>query len=847
MTLFNDLALAARIATRDMRGGLSGLWLLVGGVFVGAAAVALVGAASQSLLDGARRGGLESVGGDLSFRLFHRPPSEAELSIIRREGDVSITAELRAMARSVSKGQETGAPLLVELKGVDRQYPLYGVVEIAPRLNLYQTLDQQDGVYGAVADPALSESLGLMAGDYVQIGNVRYQLRGALVVEPDRAFRAFSLGPRVIVSSESLPATGIADTGAEVYFYTHVKLTDQSNGREQAKAALARINKAFPQSGWRMVNAHDGVPGVERTLAMAHVLLLFIGLGVMLVGGAGISSAVRAHVAQKIQIIAILKSIGARPAIVTLAIGFEIMAAAGTGAVLGVGLGGFAPALIASALGEQLPFAIEMTPAMKPLIAAALFGVLVAALFAWWPLMGVRDMKPQVLLRDSIAHVPRKLSANGWLGAGMILTLLVSLVFWVSPMPALTVAFLFGALVLAVFYFALGIGLSRLARILAKGQHANIRLALSNLYRSGAPTGPVVMALGLTLTLLVALDSIGTAASRHMSEILPQSAPDLVAFSLKLETATRLNSELATSGLVEDIRIMPFLHARVQAIGGVAVGDLKIPGSLNWLIRGDRGVSFAASLPGGVDWDNHQSEQPGFSVDAGVAKKLGLELGDAITLNVGGHVRTGLILNFRTVDWTGLDLDFPIIATPATFSGIPYTLAASLKARSDDKTGLEAFVKNRFPGVPLIRVADVLQSFSKALSAIVAGLQTAALMCGLAALVVLAGSVLQGLRQRTDEAVLCKVLGARRGQLLRQVMVEFLGLGTLVALAAVPLGLGISYGVTNAAGLGNASMSWGGGVSLALIAILVTLVVGLVVTLSAYTTVPARILRNRMP
>jgi putative ABC transport system permease protein len=201
-------------------------------------------------------------------------------------------------------------------------------------------------------------------------------------------------------------------------------------------------------------------------------------------------------------------------------------------------------------------------------------------------------------------------------------------------------------------------------------------------------------------------------------------------------------------------------------------------------------------------------------------------------------------MNFRNVDWTGLDLDFPIIATPNTFTGIPYTYAASLKAKPGEGIALEAFLKRRFPDIPLIRVADVLHSLGTALDAVVAGLQAAALMCGLAALVVLAGSVLQGLRERTNEAVLLKVLGAGRRQLLGQLVVEFLGLGMLVALTAVPMGLGVAYGVAYAAGLGSVSVSWTGGIVLAVIATLVTLAVGLVATLGAYNAVPARILRN---
>ncbi len=845
MALLDTAAMAARIALREMRGGLHGLWLLVAGVFIGAAAVAMVGATSQSLMDGARQGGLQSVGGDLSLRLYHRPPSDAERAVIGREGIVSLSAELRPMARARKSNHESGAPLLIELKGVDRHYPLYGDVQAQPAYDFQKSLIRRDGVYGAIADPAMFEAMGLSVGDHVQIGNARYQLRGTLVVEPDRSFRAFTLGPRMIVSGESLGATGLTGAGAEVYHYSRVKLPDGSNARDDASAALARIDQAFPQSGWRMVNAHDGVPGLERALEMAHVLILFIGLGVMLVGGAGISGAVRAHIADKLEVIAILKSIGAPPRVVSAAIGIEIMAMALVGCVVGVGLGAMGPALAATALDGHVPFSLDSVPRMKPLIAAGLFGMLVAALFAWWPLMRVRHMKAQALLRARISHSHGSPNVTDWLGAGVIVLALIALVFWVSPIPLMTVIFLVGALALAVLYFGLGLAFTRLAKILARGKGATVRLALGNLYRAGAPTGPVVMALGLTLTLLVALDGVGVAASRHIQQSLPQTAPDLVAFSLKPETAERLDQNLAASGLLEHARIMPFVHARVQAIGGVGVADLDLPGSMNWVVRGDRGVSFAAELPDGQPWKGTQSERPGFSVDFDVAKKMGLQLGDKITMNIGGEARTGEIFNFRSVDWTGLDLDFPIIATPMTFAGIPYTYAASLKARQGSAAALEAHIKTHFPGVPLVRVADVLGSFSKALDALLVGLRTATLMWALAALMVLAGSVLQGLRERTNEAVLFKVLGARRRQLLGQVMAEFLSLGALVAMAAVPLGLGIAFAMARAAGVRGANIFWAGGAQLAVAAILVTLAVGLAVTLAAYRTKPGQVLRYR--
>jgi len=843
-SVFQSFKLAFTIARRDMRGGLGGrartLGLLVAGVLVGVSAVALVGASSQSLSDAARRGALEAVGGDLSLRLYHRGPSPEERQVIAREGDITVSAELRPMARA---GDQS---LLVELKGVDAAYPLYGDVSTEPAIPLGATLADN----GAVADAALFEALGLALGDSLSIGDASYTLRAKLTQEPDRAFRAFTLGPRVMVGLDTLPATGLVEPGAEVYVYTRVKLPAKAD----ASAALKRIEAAFPNSGWRMVNARAGVPGVERTLAMAHVLLLFIGLGVMLVGGAGISGAVRAHITAKMDIIAILKSIGTPPLVIALALGFEVIAGALVGALLGIVIGAFGPVLVMGALADQLPFALSPWPVVKPLLGAALFGVLVALLFAWWPLVAVKSITTRELLRERFEATPGRIGLGGFIGAGVIALSIVGVVFWVSPMPLLTVGFLIGGLGLALVYLGLGHLFAALARVLAKriGRgRVLMRLALGNLYRPGAPTGAVVMALGLTLTLLVALDGIERAAARHVSATLPASAPDLVLFSLPQSRAADLDRELAGWDGLQSMRVMPFLHARVQDINGVAVRDLNIPASLNWVIRGDRGVSFASDQPDGSEltagrwWTPSEESQRLLSVDAAVAGKLGLEVGDHLTLNVSGIPVTGRIANLRRIDWTGLDLDFPILASPGALDAVPHTYAAALKAKPGRAGEMEAWLKSRFNDLPLIRVADVLGALSTALDAVIAGLSVAALMTGVAALVVLAGSVLQGLSARMDEALLFKILGARRGQLLGQLAVEFAALGALVSLVAVPLGLLAAGGVARAAGLAGWRMELGGGVQLALAAILVTVVVGLIATSGAYTAAPSRYLRSR--
>ena len=251
-------------------------------------AVAIVGTISESLKKNAHMRALETVGGDISFRLFHRPPSKIELSSISKNGTVSITTELRPMARAYDNKNKEPRSMMVELKGIDHQYPLYGKLKTDPKHKLLKLLDQIEGLHGAVGDPALFESLGLKVGDSIMIGEKRYQLRGKLLFEPERAFRFFKLGPRLIVLGSTLSSTGLISEGAEVYYYTLLKLPNGTNTFDSAERIRTIINQDLPNSGWRVVNAHEGVPGLERTIEILYILLLFLSLSMMLLGGAGI-------------------------------------------------------------------------------------------------------------------------------------------------------------------------------------------------------------------------------------------------------------------------------------------------------------------------------------------------------------------------------------------------------------------------------------------------------------------------------------------------------------------------------------------------------------------------------
>jgi putative ABC transport system permease protein len=176
-------SLALRYALRDLRGGIKGFRVFLACLALGVAAIAGVGSLADAIVDGLRREGRAILGGDMEFRLVQRPASVDELNFMKSLGTISQVVELRAMARALAGDGRT----IVELKAVDRAYPMVGQVVLSDGRSLADALALVDGKFGIVAEQALVERLNLKPGDLVRLGSL------------DTVFRATLVGDRKIV------------------------------------------------------------------------------------------------------------------------------------------------------------------------------------------------------------------------------------------------------------------------------------------------------------------------------------------------------------------------------------------------------------------------------------------------------------------------------------------------------------------------------------------------------------------------------------------------------------------------------------------------------------------------
>ena len=781
MTLFG---LAWRLARRELRGGIGGFRIFLLCLAMGVAAIAAIGSIGAALKGSMRDDARIILGGDVEIRLNAVPASAAQLAWLRGQGRISHISQTRSMAR-------TGAArALVELKAVDDAYPLFGSVVLSPGLALDRALARRGADWGAVVEPALLTRLNIAIGDTITLGKARFRIVATIVREPDRAARGIAFGLRVLVAHAALKASGLIQPGSLIRYHYRIAL------RVSAKAWRETLDTAFPKAGWRVRDTGNAAPGLGRIVDRISVFLAVVALTALLVGGVGVGNAARAFLQSRSGTIAILKCLGAPGRVIFAVYAIQITVLAAAGVTAGVTVGGLAPLAAGALFGGRLPIDPQFGVYPAPLALAAVFGILVTAAFSYWPLVRARAVSAATLFRDLIAPEFRW---PGWRDSAVVagLALLLGLLAVASAQDRqMALYFVAGtAVALIAFRLAAG-GIAALSRIAPRAGNPYLRLALANLHRPGAPTATIATSLGMGLSVLIAVALVEGNLSRYVGGVLSESAPSLYFIDIQPDQVAAFDRLLAATPGLRNVGRVPMMHGRIVAIAGTPVDEIQPPANYAWILRGDRGLTWMRSPPAtgstvveGEWWPSDYTGPPLLSFDAQAARALGIAIGDTITLNVLGREIETRVANLRRIDWNSLAINFVMILAPGVLDGAPQTHIAT--ARADDAAGdaaLERTVTGEFSNVSAIRVREILNRLRALIGQLATAVRLVSAVVVAAGILVLAGAIAASRKQRIYDAVMLKVLGATRRDVLAVFAIEFGLLG--VVTVAIASGIG---------------------------------------------------------
>ncbi|UWM75128.1 ABC transporter permease [Rhizobium sp. WSM4643] len=783
------VSLAFRLALRELRGGIRGFYIFLACIALGTGAIAAVNSVSQSITDTIASQGQELLAGDVRFELNNREATPQEIGFLEGLGTLSVSTGLRSMARKPDGSDQA----LVEVKAVDEAYPLYGKFVAEPDYPLAALLSSQSGTYGAVAAPLLLDRLGLAVGDELLLGNVKLSITGTVKTEPDALSEGFGFAPRLLVSRQALQASGLIQTGSLVEHAYKIRLNDKG----AMSGIQARASKEFPAAGWAIRTSDRAAPSLTENITRFSQFLTLVGLTALIVGGVGVANAVRAFLDSKRTTIATFKCLGAPAQVVVLIYLFQIAIIALGGILIGLVIGALSPMFAAQFLAQFLP--VSTAPTLYPgaLLLATLFGILTTLAFAILPLGHAREVPATALFREQGFEARRLPSWPYILLAALFMAGLAGLAILTAYDRFIAVVFV-GAIVFAFVVLRLVAALiAWLARRSPRVNSPALRLAIGNIHRPGALTPSVVLSLGLGLALLVTLTLIDGNLRRQLTGRMNEGAPNFFFVdiqSAEVDAFRDLVQAQAPQGKLVEV---PMLRGRIIAFNGEDVTKMNVPAAGRWVLNGDRGITYAETLPEnaalteGKWWDKDYSGEPLVSFSSEEAHELGLKIGDTVTVNVLGRNITAKIASLRRVEWESLSINFVMVFSPNTFRGAPHAWLATLTDPSSTPAEDAAILKsvtNTYPTITSVRVKDAIDIVNQLVAQLATAIRAAASVALIASILVLAGALAAGNRARTHDAVVLKTLGATRAMLIRAFSYEYLILGLATAIFALIAG-----------------------------------------------------------
>jgi putative ABC transport system permease protein len=788
-----------RVALTDLRGGLGRFVVLIACLALGVGTIAVVGSVDASVQAALNVDARNMLGGDLQAQLTYRRATEDERALFASLGRVSEVVDFFGRA----SGEDRSA--FVTIRAADEQYPLLDRIITSVPGPLPSLLDDRNGVKGVLASQALLDALLAKVGDTITIGNGDFQVRGTFQGLPDQASQDIIVGYPVLMSMAGIDATGIVKPGTLARYSYKIVFGRDSN----FETAVAAIRQRFPNAGYEFTAPHQATQQLARYFDLFRRFLTIVALSALLVGGIGVANGVTAYVGTRNREIATMKALGATRGRIVVHYLVQTFVLVGIGILLGILIGMTLSLFALPILGPYV--GLRLTPVIEwsSLLSAAGFGLLVGFTFAYVPLQRASELQPALLFRSAGSEAA-PMSIKSLRRPEVILPLLA----------ALAALFALAANVAGradlVFWFALGAGLafallgaaSRLLRWVVRHMpplpDAKTRNALQAIGRPGAPAATIVLSLGLGLSLLILLVTISGSMRHQLDRSFTVDAPDFIYMDLFEDEAAELQAFSHSDPRIKSFRSEPVLRSSTLMVNGQKPPALEdIPRDISMFFGGDQPVSTGAELPtgntlvGGAWWKPDYTGPALVSVAQQVQQAYGIKLGDTLTFNIFGGDLTATVASIRSFDWQRVRVNFPFVLSPHALDDFPLSYFAFIEVLPGQQVAVQRTLMEQYPQLVFIPIDEALGSIIKVIDSISSAVSVVGAIAISSGVLALAGALASGRRQREAEAIVEKVLGATRSDILIGYLIEYGLVGSVASLMATAIGLGGAWIVSS--------------------------------------------------
>ncbi len=856
----------------------SRLLLYMSSVSLGIGALVAIDSFSANVLASVAESSRSLLGGDLAL-LSRQPLATTAAQLADSLQHSGAREALVTTFPSMAAVHRSGRTRLAQIRAVSDAYPLVGQVTTDPA-GAWSQLHAGDR---AIVDPSLLATLDARVGDSLTLGYTRFEIVGTIRAVPGDAGIAAAIGPRVFIPDRDLGATRLLVTGARADYKTLIALP--TSVAPVAARWLARERHALAPQRVRIQTVADAEANLTSAIGRLTDFLGVLGVVALLLGGIGVASGITAFVARKAEAAAILRCLGAT--------GWQVLAIYVTqaavmglvGAIIGVIIGGGIQLALPNAVRDFLPLGVSIELVPRAMLVGLVTGLWIALLFAIRPLLALRRVSPLQALRRHVETGPGVSGASArrdpavWAAGAAIGATVLGIAIARAPAPRTGVATAAGiAVVLGILWIAAS-GLAALARRLPRARWPYVlRQGIANLHRPANQTRAVVLALGFGVFLISTLALVQSALLHEFTVTTDSSRANLLFFDVQDDQVLATDSIVRAAGhtVVEQT---PIVTMRIAAINGtpvsaaaVAPGDAADttdsaapdpaqrrgnrrsggPRRAAWALRREYRSTYRDTLVSterlvGGRWLGHATEGDSVapvSFESDVAKELGVTIGDRVTWDVQGVPVHSRITSFRDVDWARFEPNFFVVFPAGVLEHAPkqYVLLADVQTAAATAS-LQRTIGERYPNISSVDLSLIRDTVNGILQKITLAIRFLSVFCLLMGIPVLFSAVAATRRERIRESVLLKTLGASRAQVTRIMVAEYAMLGVLASVAGTLLSVGGAWLLVHFIFEAPFVPAFGPPVLIALASAVLTIVIGVAGSRSAFASTPLEMLR----
>lgn len=783
--------LGLRNLWRDLRAG--ELRLIIVAVLLAVAALSSVGFFADRLQAGLQRDARQLLGGDVVV-VSDNPTPAVFVQQAQQQGLQTVaTASFPTMARAAQ--EQGGASRLVALKSVDPGYPLRGV------LHLNQGPGQPDLEVRAIperghawVDAPLLEALGLKLGDRLLLGDASFRISHIIAIEPDRGAGFMSFAPRVMINSADLPATRLVQPASRITYRLAVAAqADAGRGAQRAAQDYLGWAQELAKSlhGVRVESLESGRPEMRQTLDRAEKFLSLVALLSALLSAVAVALAARAFANSHLDASAMLRVLGQSQRRIALAYVVEFvsiaLAASAAGVLLGWAVHHVFVWLLAGLVESALPAA-----SLWPALFGMGMGLTLLLAFGLPPVLQLAQVPPlRVMRRDLGALKPAS-----WLVLGVGVTGFAALLMVASRDIKLGLIAVGGFAVAVLLFAGLAWLAVKLLRQVVNESTAPRWLVMATRQVSAKPVYAVVQvsSLAVGLLALVLLVLLRTDLIASWRKATPANAPDRFVINVQPDQAQDFQAALKKAG-VHSYDWYPMIRGRLIAVNGKAVSSEDYEEDrAKRLVDREFNISTAETMPDhnqivGGRWQ--AGEQGAISMEEGIAKTLGLKLGDTLRFDIGGEESEARITSLRKVDWSSMRANFFVIYPVQHLENVAVTYLAAYRA--PDIKGFDNALVNEFPNITNVDLSSTLAQVQQVMDQVIRAVEFLFGFTLVAGLVVLFASVTGTREERAREYAIMRAVGARSGLLQQVQSAELAGVGLMAGFLASCVALAVGW------------------------------------------------------